>query len=182
MQTKTLIFLNTLLVFGLLSGCASTSGRVAAVQPGWGATQVFDHSYDVVFPAAVRVMHLNNEKIEEASPETGRIVSLQTFGARGIFLTKLPGGKTRVELSGSMSLWGIGFFSGGSGAFFTLLREQIVVYEKIKIRDELQHKKKNVDKDLRTIFKPKDSSTKTPLPEPEPAPEPSRRQRHRLRR
>ncbi len=179
MRINTFIYLNVLLAFSVLSGCASTLDRVTAVRPDGGAIQVFGHEYDVVFPAALRVMHMNNEKIEEARRETGRIVSLQPLGSRAIFLTKLPGGKTRVELSASMYLWWTGLLSGGSEAFFTLLREQIIVFEEKKRQSELSGKKKKVDKDLRTIFKPKNEAEKSAPPEPEPPPEPTRRQRLR---
>ncbi len=181
MRSRILIFLNTLLALGALSGCASSLDRVAAMRPGGGEARIFSHAYDVVFPAALRVMHLNNEKIEEAAPATGRIVSLQPFGSRAVFLTKLPGGQTRVELSASMLLWRTGIFSGGPNAFFTLLREQIVVYEKKKIRNKMLSRKKSVDKDLRTIYNSGDDSDKsaTPPETPEPAPEPSRRRRLR---
>jgi hypothetical protein len=83
-----------------------------------------------------------------------------------------------------MRLWQAGIFSGGPNAFFTLLREQIVVYEKKKARDKMLSKTKKVDKDLRTIFQPDSGSDKseTPPQTPEPAPEPTRRQRYRLRR
>ncbi len=181
MRIKIFIYLNVLLAFGVLSGCASTLDRVRAVRPDGGATMVFGHDYDLVFPAALRVMHLNNEKIEEARPETGRIVSLQPLGSRAVFLTKLPGGRTRVELSASMHLWRTGLFSGGPEAFFTLLREQIGVYEKKKRQSKLPEEKENVDKDLKTIFNPK-SGVEKPPPEPEPPPEPTRRERLRLRR
>ncbi len=184
MKFRIFIFLNALLAFGILSGCVSTFDRVAAVRPDGGIAKVFRHSYDVVFPAALRVMHLNKEKIEQASSETGRIVSVQTLGTRAVFLKKLPGGRTRVELSASMSLWGFGIFSGGPGGFFTLLREQIAVYEEKKVRNKLLLEKKKVDKDLKTIFRPKNSSGKTSTlpPPPEPSPEPTRRERLRLRR
>lgn len=182
MQIRKFIYLNMLLAFGILSGCASSLDRVNAARPDGGATKVFSHEYDVVFPAALRVMHLNNEKIEEATPETGRIVSLQSFSTRAVFLTKLTGGRTRVELSHSMYLWRIGFFSDGTEAFFSLLREQIDVYEKKKLQDKLSGQKKNVDKDLKTIFNPKGSGEKSAPPKTEPPPEPTRRQRHRLRR
>jgi hypothetical protein len=181
MRTRIFIFLNTLLALGALSGCASSLDRVVAARPDGGETRTFSHTYDVVFPAALRVMHLNKEKIEEARPETGRIVSLQLLGTRAVFLTKLPGGKTRVELSASMLLWQAGIFSGGPNTFFTLLSEQIAVYEKKKIRDKILSRKKIVDKDLRTIFNPDSGSDKsaTPPQAPEPAPEPTRRRRLR---
>jgi hypothetical protein len=184
MRSRIFIFLNTLLALGALSGCVSSLDRVVAARPDGGETRIFSHTYDVVFPAALRVMHLNKEKIEEARPDTGRIVSLQLLGTRAVFLTKLPGGRTRVELSTSMRLWQAGIFSGGPNAFFTLLREQIVVYEKKKARDKMLSKTKEVDKDLRTIFQPDSGSDKseTPPQTPEPAPEPTRRQRYRLRR
>lgn len=175
------VFLPLVLAALSLPGCASNHDRVKAIRPDGGPSRVFGHAYDVVFPAALRVMHLHNEQIEEARPDTGRIVSLQPLGSRAVFLTKLPGERTRVELSSSMYLWRFGRISGGPEAFFDLLGEQIAIYEKKKIREERMTGKK-VDPELRTIFNPRDRTKKSPPPEPEPTPPTTRRQRLRLRR
>ena len=121
-------------------------------QPDGGIARVLSHSYDVVFPAAVRVMHLNKERIEEAVQRTGRIVSLGLFESKGIFLNKLPDGRTRVEVSASISRRDISAFPGGADAFFSQLKEQIIEHENMKSRGERLSKNK-VDPDFRRIYR-----------------------------
>lgn len=183
MAIRSIVF-NTFFAVVLLSGCASTLDRVAATKPDGGVAQVYDHPYNVVFPAAIRVMHLNNETIGEANPDTGRIIAIRSFQTQGIYLTRLANGRTRVELSANMSRQGFGAFPGGPTAFFVLLREQIVVYTKKKIREKILLRKKRVDKDLRTTYKPKEGSEKTQeaTPTEDSTTTPTRRQRLRLRR
>lgn len=181
MRTSILSLLNVLLVYFAVAGCVSTLDRVAAARSDGGAIQIINHDYDVVFPAAIRVTHLYNESIEEANQETGRIVSSYWFGARAIFLTKLPQNRTRVELSSSMSRT-MGIFPWNTNSFFTLLREQIVIFEKKRVRHKLLEEKKKVDQDLRTIYKPRDLQKKEDLPVVEPPSNPTRRERLRLRR
>ena len=183
MQIRSAVF-NFILAFVALSGCASTLDRVAATRPNGGVAQIFDHPYEIVFPAATRVMHLNNEIIGEADPDTGRIITLRSFQTQGIYITQLANGRTRVELSANMSRQGFGTFPGGPAAFFVLLREQVVVFTKKKVREKILLKKKRVDKDLRTTYKPKEASgtSKEVTPTEEPTTTPTRRQRLRLRR
>ncbi len=152
MRTRIFIIFYLFISSSILSGCASSYERVMATLPDGGIAKVLNHSYDVVFPAAVRVMHLNKERIEEAVQRTGRIVSLGLFDSKGIFLKKLPGGRTRVEVSVSISRRDTSTFPGGGDAFFSQLKEQIIEYENMKVRRDRLSKKK-VDPDLRRIYR-----------------------------
>ncbi len=142
----------------LIPGCASRHDRVVATQPDGGISREIHHSFDIVFSAAVRVMHQNKETIEEAVRKTGRIVSLDPFISKAIFLRNLPNGATQVELSDSMSRPELDAFPGGPDAFFAQLKEQITEFEKLKER-ETRLAKTAVDPDLRTIFSPRKTST-----------------------
>ena len=99
MRNRILICIGSAALAALVSGCASGIQRVRAVQPDGGAVRIFNKPNTIVFPAAVRVMHDHGEDIWEAREDNGRIVSLGRFAAQGIFLTSLPNGRTRVELS-----------------------------------------------------------------------------------
>ena len=152
MRTRFFIFFLLITASSILSGCASPYERVVATQPDGGISRDLNHSYDVVFPAAVRVMHLSKERIAEAVQRSGRIVSLGLFDTKGIFLKKLPDGRTRVVLSASISRRGTSAFPGGSDAFFIQLKEQIIEYGKKKALEE-RMSKKQVDPDLRRIYR-----------------------------
>lgn len=165
-----------------MSGCGSRYDRVESARPGGGIVQVINKPSNIIFHAAVRVMHENGEEIWEAKASEGRIVSLGTFGRHAIFLTPLSSERTRVEISSDTSASLAGLLSGKDGKFFTLLREQIVVYEKKEAVRESLEKNRKVDADLRTIFQEKkEEGEKAPEPTQAPAPEPAGRFQ-RLRR
>ena len=145
--------LSLIITLGLSAGCASTYDRVLATQPDGGIIMDLSEPYDVVFPAAVRVMHLNKERIAEADRRTGRIISLGLFESRAIFLRKLPKRGTRVELSATMSRRSLSPFPGGPNAFFIQLKEQILAYKITKAKEK-QRSQKEVDPDLRRVYRP----------------------------
>lgn len=122
----------SLFIAAAISGCGSRYESVESARPGGGIVRIFNKPSNIIFPAAVRVMHENGEEIWEAKASEGKIVTISTFGRRAIFLTPLSSERTRVEISSDISASLTGVLFGKGGSFFTLLREQIVVYEKKK--------------------------------------------------
>ena len=172
MRNRLLTSIISLAALIAITGCTSRYDRVDSARPGGGIAKVINKPQNIVFPAAVRVMHDNGDEIWEANRNTGKIVSLSTFGIRAIFFMPLSHGRTRVEISPNFSSL-IGGYSGGASQFFILLREQIVVYEKKEAYRKFIQKTKKVDSDLRTIFKPESESEKEKAAAPEPAPAPA---------
>ena len=118
----------------LLAGCTASSTEVLpAIQPGGGPAVVFQKPLEIVFPAAVRVVNIEGEKISEASQERGRIVLGGITPIRAIFFNRLPNARTRVELSPGFFPVFLGGFLAGPDSFFISLREQIVIYEKKEV-------------------------------------------------
>lgn len=182
MRDRIHVIICTLMIAAVISGCGSRYDRVESARPGGGIVRVINKPSNIIFHAAVRVMHENGEEIWEAKASEGRIVSLGTFGRHAIFLLPLSSERTRVEISSDNFVSLAGFLSGKDGEFFTLLREQIVVFEKKEALQESLKKKRQVDADLRTIFQEKkEEAEKAPEPTPAPAPEPPGRFQ-RLRR
>ncbi len=151
-------FFLLLITLVVTPGCTSRYDRVVATRPDGGISKEIHHSFNIVFSAAVRVMHQNNETIDEAVLKTGRIVSLGPFISKAIFLRNLPNGASRVELSASMSRPELDAFPGGPDAFFAQLKDQITEFEKKWAREKRLAKTK-VDPDLRRIYSPQKTST-----------------------
>ena len=63
MRNRILICIGSAVLAALLSGCASSGQRVRAVKPDGGTVQIFNKPKNIVFPAAVRVMHDNGEEL-----------------------------------------------------------------------------------------------------------------------
>ncbi len=126
-----LLGFGALLASGALAGCAPSSQLVSSVRPEGGEAQVFNKRYEIVFPAAIRVLHDNNETLIEADSERGRIVAGGGLRAlRAVFITRISAERTRVELSPGFGGALLPGFGGGAADFFSSLREQIVAYEK----------------------------------------------------
>ncbi len=166
----------SLIIAAGISGCGSRYDRVESARPGGGIVRVINKPSNIIFHAAVRMMHENGEEIWAAKASEGKIISLGTFGQHAIFLTPLSSERTRVEISSDISASLAGLPSGKDGNFFTLLREQIVVYEKKEAILQSRMKKNRVDADLRTVYQEKkEEGKKAPEPTPAPAPEPAGR-------
>ncbi len=184
MRNRILICIGSAAFAALLTGCASSGQRVLAVQPDGGAVRIFNKPDNIVFPAAVRAMHDHGEDLWEAREDKGRIVSLGLFGAQGVFLTSLPNGRTRVELSSSFGGSPLGGLFWGPDKFFSRLKELIVVSEKKAEIIKQQKIKIKIDSDLRNTYRKEevtDKKTET-VEEPAAAPPAPRGRIHRFRR
>ncbi|MDP7372054.1 MAG: hypothetical protein QF919_16515 [Nitrospinota bacterium] len=156
-------------------------GSSESTRPGGGTVRIISKPKNIVFPAAVRVMHESGEEVWEANKTTGEIVSLTTFGKRAIFIMSLSEGRTRIEILSGLSGIPIPGISDPDGNFFALLKEQIVIYEKKAVLKEALKKKREVDADLRTKFNTETEKKEPAAPEPA-APPPSPSRFNRLRR
>lgn len=167
------------LAAGLLAGGCNVLtqkiSRTDSVQPGGGSSQIFNRPYDSVFPAAVRVMHLNKHDVREADSETGRIVAVRGMGRIGVFVQKFSENQTRVEIS----------TNAGQGDFFYQLREQIIIYEKkralIAENERIALEKKAQENEPLRVNAPRRARPTEPV-EPQAAPEEEPRRRGRYQR
>lgn len=177
-KSAVLILVAASLIAGGCNVLAQKISRTASVQPGGGDHQIFDKPYTTVFPAAVRVMHLNKRDIREADSRTGRIVAISGFGRIGIFVEKFPEKRTRVEVSTNF----------GSGDFFRQLREQILVYEKKQaVKAEVERiaiEKKNPENEPLRVNAARKAEATKPVEQQQaaPAPPPAPRRRGRYQR
>ncbi|MBT3351528.1 MAG: hypothetical protein HOC91_10235 [Nitrospinaceae bacterium] len=176
MRGRIYIIICSLIVVAGISGCGSRFDRVESARAGGGIVRVINKPSHIVFHAAVRVMHENGHELWEAKASEGRIVALSTFGRHAVFLTPLSSERTRIEISSDISASLAGLLSGKDGNFFTLLREQLVVYEKKEAIQESRLRKRKVDADLRNVYqKKKEDEEKPSEPTPTATPEPAGR-------
>ncbi len=161
MKNRSWTFLTLLITAALLAaGCASRYERVQSARPDGGVVRIINKPKSTVFAAAVLAMHERGEELWEAQSATGKIVSLTTFGKRAIFILAVSERRTRVELSSNFSRALIPGTSNSGKEFFTLLREQIFIYEKKAVFKNAQKRKWEVDNDLRTVYKPESEAEK----------------------
>ncbi|HBK79019.1 MAG TPA: hypothetical protein DDZ83_04910 [Nitrospinae bacterium] len=90
MQKRNAACFGILAAAAALAGCGTRYERSISSRPGGGIVRIIAKPSQIVFPAALRVMHDTGEEIWEADQKAGRIVSISALGQRAIFSPPFP--------------------------------------------------------------------------------------------